>query len=98
MVSFASLQTCEPYDLRYPNSMFFALRSKSVHILQITPWGFSLGFSRVLFRVFGTSRVWMPLKSINGDILWSLLINFEVLSYLGFVYSSKPSLGLSTLL
>jgi hypothetical protein len=22
-----------------------------------------------LFRVFGTSRVWVPLKSINGDIL-----------------------------
>jgi hypothetical protein len=39
----------------------------------------------------------MPLKSINGDILLSLLINFEVLSYLGFVYSSEPSLELSTL-
>jgi hypothetical protein len=40
----------------------------------------------------------MPLKSINGDILGSLLINFEVFSYLGFVYSFNPILGLSTLL
>jgi hypothetical protein len=37
MVSFANLKICEPYDLRYPISMIFALRSKSVHILQITP-------------------------------------------------------------
>jgi hypothetical protein len=28
MVSFANLQICELYDLRYPNSMVFALRSK----------------------------------------------------------------------
>jgi hypothetical protein len=29
MASFANLQICEPYDLRYHNSMVFALRSKS---------------------------------------------------------------------
>jgi hypothetical protein len=40
-----------------------------MHILRITPYGFNLGFSRGLFRVSGTSRVWMPLKSIHGDIL-----------------------------
>ena len=37
MVSFANLQICEPYDLRYPNSMVFALRSKSGQHLHITP-------------------------------------------------------------
>jgi hypothetical protein len=37
MVSFANLQTCELYDLRYPNSTVFALRSKSVQHLHITP-------------------------------------------------------------
>jgi hypothetical protein len=37
MGSFANLQICEPYDLRYPNFMIFALRSKSVHIFKITP-------------------------------------------------------------
>ena len=37
MVSFANLQICEPYDLRYPNSLVFALRSKSVQNLHITP-------------------------------------------------------------
>jgi hypothetical protein len=57
MVSFANLQICEPYDLRYPDSMVFALGSKSVQHLHITPYGFSVGFSRGLFRVFGTSRV-----------------------------------------
>jgi hypothetical protein len=36
-VFLANLQTCEPYDLRYPNSMVFALRSKSVQHLHITP-------------------------------------------------------------
>jgi hypothetical protein len=36
-VSFANLQICEPYDLRYLISMIFALRSKNVHILHITP-------------------------------------------------------------
>jgi hypothetical protein len=46
--------------------MIFALRSKNVKILHITPLGFQ---SRVLFSVSGSSRVWMPLKSINGDIL-----------------------------
>jgi hypothetical protein len=40
----------------------------------------------------------MPLISINGEILLSLLISFEVFSYLGFAYPSEPSLGLSTLL
>jgi hypothetical protein len=29
----------------------------------------NLGFSRGLFRIFGTFRVWMPLKSIKCDIL-----------------------------
>jgi hypothetical protein len=37
MVSFVNLQICEPHDLRYPNSMVFALRSKSVQNLHITP-------------------------------------------------------------
>jgi hypothetical protein len=40
MVSFENLQTCELYDLRYPNSMVFALRSKSVHIFIDNPLGF----------------------------------------------------------
>jgi hypothetical protein len=70
MVSFANLQTCEPYDLRYPNSMVFPLRSKSVQNLQITPLGFqSRVFQWYLYGFFGTSRVWMLLKFINGDIL-----------------------------
>jgi hypothetical protein len=30
MVSFVNLQICELFDLRYPNSMVFALRSKNV--------------------------------------------------------------------
>jgi hypothetical protein len=37
MVSFANIQTCELYDLRYPISMIFALRSKSGQHLHITP-------------------------------------------------------------
>jgi hypothetical protein len=64
-----NLQTCEPFDMRYPIAMIFALRSKMCTFLQITPKGFSPWFFRGLFRVFGTSRVWMPLKPINGDIL-----------------------------
>jgi hypothetical protein len=63
----------------------------------MTPYGFGPGFSRGLFRVFGTSRVWVPLKSINGDILWPFLMSFEVLSHLDFIDIPKPSLGLSTL-
>jgi hypothetical protein len=43
---------CEPYALGYPNSLVFALRSKSVQNLHITPYGFSPGLSRGLFRVF----------------------------------------------
>jgi hypothetical protein len=37
MTSFANLQIYEPYDLRYPNSMVFVLRSKSGQHLHITP-------------------------------------------------------------
>jgi hypothetical protein len=37
MGSFVNLQICEPYDLRYPNVMIFALRSKSVHIFIDNP-------------------------------------------------------------
>jgi hypothetical protein len=37
MVSFANPQICELYDLRYPNFMVFALRSKNVQHLHITP-------------------------------------------------------------
>jgi hypothetical protein len=33
----ANLQICEPYELRYPNTLIFALRSKSVQKLHITP-------------------------------------------------------------
>jgi hypothetical protein len=33
------------------------------------PLGFLFGVFSGLFRVSGTSRVSMPLKSINGDIL-----------------------------
>jgi hypothetical protein len=40
-----------------------------VQNLHITPYGFNSGFSRGLFRVFGTFRVWMPHKSIKCDIL-----------------------------
>jgi hypothetical protein len=36
MVSFANPQICELYDLRYLNSMVFALRSKNVQHLHIT--------------------------------------------------------------
>jgi hypothetical protein len=32
-----NLQTCEPFDMRYPISMIYALRSKNVKILHITP-------------------------------------------------------------
>jgi hypothetical protein len=45
MVSFANLQICEPYDLRYPISMIFALRSKMCTLLQITPRVLVQGFS-----------------------------------------------------
>jgi hypothetical protein len=58
---------CEPYDLRYPNTLVFALGSKSVQNLHI--WGFPFGVFSGLFRVSGTSRVWMSLRFINGDIL-----------------------------
>jgi hypothetical protein len=37
MASFANLQICEQYDLKYPISMIFALRSKMCTLLQITP-------------------------------------------------------------
>jgi hypothetical protein len=47
VVSFANLQTCELYDLRYPNSMVFALRSKVCTFLQITPRVSVQGFPRV---------------------------------------------------
>jgi hypothetical protein len=41
-----------------------------VNIFTDDPLGFfSPGFSRGLFRVFGTSRVWISLKFTNGDIL-----------------------------
>jgi hypothetical protein len=40
MVSFAKLEICEPYDLRYPNTLVFALGSKSVHIFTYNPLGF----------------------------------------------------------
>jgi hypothetical protein len=36
MGSFVNHQICEPHDLWYPNSMVFALRSKSVQNLHIT--------------------------------------------------------------
>jgi hypothetical protein len=39
----------------------------------------------------------VPLKSINGDILWPFLMSFEVFSHLGFIDTLKTSLGLSTL-
>jgi hypothetical protein len=37
MASFANLQIGKPYDLRYPIFMVFALRSKSMQHLHITP-------------------------------------------------------------
>jgi hypothetical protein len=36
-VYFANPPTCESYELRYPNFMVFALRSKMCTLLQITP-------------------------------------------------------------
>jgi hypothetical protein len=39
----------------------------------------------------------MPLKSIDGDILFPFLMSFEVFSLLGFIDTPNPSLGLSTL-
>ena len=48
------------------------------------------------FRPF-SSLVLGSLKSIKDDILWSFLMNFEVLSYLGFIFTHKPHLGWSTL-
>jgi hypothetical protein len=65
----ANPHTCEPHELRCPNFMVFALKSKSVLILHLAPYGFSLGFSRVLFMVFGALRVWISLKFIVGGIL-----------------------------
>jgi hypothetical protein len=81
---------CETYDLRCPNTLVFALWSKSAPILHLAPYGSNLGFSTGLFRVFGTFRVWMPLKSFQEDILGSFLISFEVFSCLGFPYIHKP--------
>jgi hypothetical protein len=49
--------------------MVFALYSKSALILHLAPKGLSLGLSRVLFRVFEDSRVWISLNFINGGIL-----------------------------
>jgi hypothetical protein len=40
-----------------------------VHTFTDNPLGFQYRFSRGLFRVFGTSRVWMLLKFIHGVIL-----------------------------
>jgi hypothetical protein len=40
-----------------------------VHTFTDNPLGFSPGFFRGLFKVFGTSRVWISLKFINDDIL-----------------------------
>jgi hypothetical protein len=60
---------CEAYDFRFPNTLVFAPWSKCAPILHLAPYGFNLGFSKGLLRVFGTFRVWMPLKSIKGDIL-----------------------------
>jgi hypothetical protein len=68
-VSFANLQICEPYDLRYPSFMVFAFRSKNVHTFTDNPLGFQSRVFRGLFRVSGTSRVLMLLRSIHGDIL-----------------------------
>jgi hypothetical protein len=39
-VSFANLQICEPYDLRYLISMTFALRSKMCTLFTDNPLGF----------------------------------------------------------
>jgi hypothetical protein len=49
--------------------MIFALGSKSVQNLHITPLGFQFGVFSGLFRVSGTSRVSMSLRFIHGDIL-----------------------------
>jgi hypothetical protein len=70
MGSFANLQICEPYDLRYPNFMIFALRSKSVHIFTNKSLGFLSRVFQGLFRVFGTTRDWMlsnPLRVTFHD-------------------------------
>jgi hypothetical protein len=76
---------CEPYALGYPNSLVFALRYKSVQNLHITPYGFNPGFFRGLFRVSGTSRIWVLSNIIKGDILCPFLISFENLTHLGFI-------------
>jgi hypothetical protein len=52
-----------------------------VHTFTDNPLGFQSRVFRGLFRVFGTSRVGMLLKSIHGDILWLLQLSFEVFSY-----------------
>jgi hypothetical protein len=68
MVSFAYLQIYELYDLRYPNSMVFALRSRSVQHLHITPrvsvQGFPevyLGFLALLWFGCHLSRIMVTL-------------------------------------
>jgi hypothetical protein len=57
MVLFVNPQISEPYDLRYPNSMVFALRSKSAQYLHKTPYVSVQGFPEVYLVFFGTSRV-----------------------------------------
>jgi hypothetical protein len=37
MICFAIPQRCEPYDLRYPNTLVFALGSKRAQILHLAP-------------------------------------------------------------
>jgi hypothetical protein len=73
--------------------MVFALRSKNVHIFRDNPLGFSPSFSRGLFRVSGTSRVWILLMLINGDILCLCLMSFEVFSYYALFTLLSPVQG-----
>jgi signal transduction protein with GAF and PtsI domain len=68
MVSFANPQICELYDLMYPNSMVFALRSKSVQHLHITPRVSVQGFLEVYLGFlallgFGCYQILLELMS-----------------------------------
>jgi hypothetical protein len=72
MVLFANLQICEPYDLRYPNRLVFALRSKSVQHLHKTPEVSIQGFPGVylgFLALLGFGCYQISLKVISYDYL-----------------------------
>ena len=65
MVSFANLQICEPYDLRYPISMVFALRSKMCTFLDLSAKIMEIGY----LKSYG-SHIW---RFANETISYGLI-------------------------